>query len=157
MQKNFISFIVCSAIVLALWIFFFQPEPQQVQPQQTNINTQQQTDKEVPSEIKAVSDWPKENATVDFPQIEEKEIVIEKQNYKAVFSNKGASVKHWYLKEKNGSFVDLVLPEAQPVLGNFPGSVYEITEQSEDKLTFTYISKQQKHLHCLKIIFITWI
>ena len=38
--------------------------------------------------------------------------------------------------------MDLVLPEAQPVLGNFPGSVYEITEQSEDKLTFTYISKQ---------------
>ncbi len=147
MQKNFILFVVCSTISIILWFLFFQPASAPT-PTQQQVATQQKTDTsyqtgtEIQPEIKTDSHLAKEKETVNVTQVEEKEIVIEKQNYKVVFSNKGASIKHWFLKEKNGSFVDLVLPEAQPVLGNFPGSVYELSEQTEDKLTFIYVSKQ---------------
>jgi YidC/Oxa1 family membrane protein insertase len=77
-------------------------------------------------------------------EIKEQEITVEKENYKIVFSNKGASIKNWFIREKNGSFVDLVLPEAAPVLGNFPGSVYEITEQTKDKVTFLILREKME-------------
>lgn len=70
--------------------------------------------------------------------IKEEEIIVETEKYKVVFTNKGAAVKNWYIKEANGALVDLVLPEASPVLANFPGSVYEITERTENKIVFSY-------------------
>lgn len=165
MQKNFISFIVSSAIVLVVWYFLFpqQPVNQPIQQNQVNTETvQQQTNNETVPELKKVSEVSKEQENSKVPQIKEEEIVIEKANYKVVFSNKGAAVKHWYLKEQNGSFVDLVLPQAEPVLANFPGSVYEITEKTDNQLVFTYVSNQnwkitktftlgQNYLHNLDI------
>lgn len=147
MQKNTVLFVVFSTVFLIAWYVFFQPAPQQIQTQSQTETVTQQTLSNEKNTVKDTSLIQSEtdeniNNQNEYVQLEEKEIVIEKQNYKVVFSNKGAAVKHWYLKEKNGSFVDLVLPEAQPVLANFPGSVYEVTQQTEDKITFTYVSKQ---------------
>ncbi len=145
MQKNTVMFVAFSTLFLMFWYMFFQPKtPVQSVTQQVNtsqsvasIPEQKQTDFQ---QIELNKN--KQNSEDILKPVQERDITVEKENYKIVFSNKGASVKHWFIKEKNGSFVDLVLPEASPVMGNFPGSVYEIIEQTNDKIVFSYVSAQ---------------
>jgi len=143
MQKNTVMFVVFSTLFLMLWYVFFQPKPSQQQlMQQINKQENQSVTAVKPDGKKEETTAVSSPVSAQVKEIKEQEITVEKENYKIVFSNKGASIKNWFIREKNGSFVDLVLPEAAPVLGNFPGSVYEITEQTKDKLTFSYTSRE---------------
>lgn len=92
----------------------------------------------------------------------EKEITVEAANYRAVFTTRGAAVKHWFLKEKNGELVDLVVDPSSPVLSTFPGSVYEVSQPSPTTIVFTHTSPvgfrvrktfelSDANLHSLKI------
>lgn len=143
MQKNTVMFVVSSTVFLLLWYMFFQPKPdeQQIllqQPKQNVVQTQDTTTKEfnISDEGKFVS---RQEISSN---IQEEEITLETEKYKAVFSNKGAAIKHWYIKEQNNTMVDLVLPEASPVLANFPGCIYEIVEKTDSKLVLSYTSIQ---------------
>ncbi len=143
MQKNMIKFILWTTICLLAWYLFFQPKQneQQLLLQQQETVTQEQSDNNT-----AITDektFAKQEAAVQpVKNIKEEEIEIETEKYKAVFSNKGAAIKHWYIKEQNDALVDLVLPESSPVLANFPGSVYEIIEKTDTKLVLSYTSTQ---------------
>lgn len=144
MQKNTAMFVICSTIVLLVWYMYMQPKQNeqqmllQQQQQQSTVQTQENKNQElnITNEDKFVS----KQEVVE--NIKEEEIILETEKYKAVFSNKGAAIKHWYIKEQNDTLVDLVLPEASPVLANFPGSVYEIVEKTDTKLVLSHTSIQ---------------
>ena len=141
MQKNTVMFVVFSTVFLLLWYFLFQPKPEQIYQ---DLNSSSQANQTVVTEQKKESEIKQpetENKIVE-TVAKESEFVLENDNYKVVFSNKGAAVKHWFIKEKNGSSVDLVLPEAVPVMGNFPGSVYEVINSTKDEISFEYTSPE---------------
>ncbi|MDR1941807.1 MAG: membrane protein insertase YidC [Endomicrobium sp.] len=141
MQKNTVFFIVCSALTIFVWYFFFTP-PQQQAPQYKQTDAQEQTQKEQTAPPQA--DLPAKtqtktnlSASLDIAQ---ENITVETDLYKAVFSNKGASVTSWSVKEKNGKWIDLVLPQADPVMANFPGTNYKIVSKSNEKIVFEHTS-----------------
>jgi len=144
MQKDMLKFVVCSSIVLFVWFMWFQPKQnqQQVLSQQQNIVQTQNNETQTQDISNKGSSISKEKIVENIKNIKEEEIVLETEKYKAVFSNKGAAIKHWYIKEQNNAMVDLVLPESSPVLANFPGSVYEIVEKSDSKLVLSHTSIQ---------------
>ncbi len=154
MQKNTIMFVLFSTVFLLVWYMFFQPKQEQPLFMQQTQGVQQQVQKD--QVLNSSQKFSSQNNSVNNDasllqpqnsqtavQIKEEEIVLETEKYKAVLSNKGAAVKSWYVKEKNGAAVNLVLPEASPVLANFPGSVYEITEKTESKIVFSYSFKDE--------------
>jgi len=144
MQKNTVMFVLFSTVFLLAWYMFFQPKP--IEQQVIQQNQQQENQVQQTQQNTSVTNNDKEIVTQTVQQekssIKEEEIVLETENYKAVFSNKGAAIKNWYLKEKDGTLIDLVLPEASPVLATFPGSVYEIIEKTDSKIVFSYTYMQ---------------
>ena len=161
MQKNTVMFVVFSTVFLLLWYFLFQPKPEQIYQ---DLNSSAQVNQTVVTEQKQESEikQPETENKIIETNVKESEFILENDNYKVVFSNKGAAVKHWFIKEKNGSSVDLVLPEALPVMGNFPGSVYEVINSTKDEISFEYTSAEgwkivktfkmsQEYLHKLDI------
>jgi YidC/Oxa1 family membrane protein insertase len=138
MQKNSLLFIVLSGAVIFLWYFFAAPQPSQVnQPQTQQVQSEKiQTPEQ---KILQKNQIQSENTS---QVIEEEKINIETEKYKAVLTNKGASVLSWCIKEKNGEWVDLVFPGSTPVMANFPGSVYNIISKSNGKIVFEYVSRE---------------
>ena len=145
MQKNTVMFVIFSSIFLFIWYMFFQPKQiDQKMILQNQQNVVQIKNKEQTSQnILDKQDVFSKEQKLNIQNIKEEEITLETEKYKVIFSNKGASIKHWYIKENNNDLVDLVLPEASPVLANFPGSVYEIVEKTDTKLVFSYTSVQK--------------
>lgn len=143
MQKNTILFLVFSMSALFLWYLFTAPQqvPQQNMQDETaqtaTVETAQISGK---SQTQLSPDFEKHNIEKEF--IDEKEIFVETDLYKATFSNRGAAILSWSIKEKNGNWVDLVLPQAAPVIANFPGSNYKIISSSNEKLIFEHISNE---------------
>ena len=136
MQKNTFMFVLCTTVFLIIWFMFFQPKQDAQLIVENPVNSQQ--NQEIANNnqnlnINSKETVPKQEVISNIQNIPEEEITIETDKYKAVFSNKGAAIKHWYIKEQNNALVDLVLPEASPVLANFPGSVYEIVEKTDRK------------------------
>ena len=148
MQKNTFMFVLCTTVFLIIWFMFFQPKQDAQLNREDAINVQQQTavqnqqndNREI--NITGQENISKQDVISNIQNIPEEEITIETDKYKAVFSNKGAAIKHWYIKEQNNALVDLVLPEASPVLANFPGSVYEIVEKTDSKIVLSHTSIQ---------------
>lgn len=165
-NNNMFKFILFSCIFVGIWYFFFQPKQdaqqlmlQQQQQQQTVTQSQETNLQNTTISNEPVS---KQDVISNIQNIKEEEITVETDKYKAVFSNKGAAIKHWYIKEQNDTLVDLVLPEASPVLANFPGSVYEIVEKTDSKIVLSHTSIQnwkitktfdlsQDYLHAIDI------
>jgi YidC/Oxa1 family membrane protein insertase len=142
MQKNTTLFIVCSALTIFAWYFFFTPKPQGPQYKQTGSEEQTRQEQVQPHK-QDLSVKPGLKPASDSSQdIAEESIIVETDLYKAVFSNRGASVTSWSVKEKNGKWVDLVLPQAAPVMSNFPGSNYKIVSKSDNKIVFEYVSRE---------------
>ncbi|GAB1402162.1 membrane protein insertase YidC [Elusimicrobiota bacterium] len=148
MQKNTVMFVVFSTLFLMGWYMLFQPKPIPQQPNQINTSAASAiSDKKEVPQTKVAELIQKESnknsfQAVEPAEIEEQDIIIETDRYKAVFTNKGAGIKNWFIKEKNGALVDLVLSGASPVMTNFPGSVYKIAESSKNKIVFVYTSKE---------------
>lgn len=146
MQKNTIMFVVCSSVFLFVWYMWVHPKQndQQIilQSQQQNVVQIQNQESDTQNISAQQSNISQSKIVENIKNIKEEEITLETEKYKVVFSNKGASIKHWYVKEQNNALVDLVLPEASPVLANFPGSIYEIVEKTGTKLVFSHTSIQ---------------
>ena len=144
MQKNTILFVVCSALTIFLWYYFFTPE-QPVRPQQQETAVERQNAHTQNANVSASVNETNISVAPDQKEdsvIKEETINIETDIYKAVLSNRGASVISWSVKEKNGNWIDLVLPQAAPVMANFPGSNYQIISRSNEKVVFEHISAQ---------------
>jgi YidC/Oxa1 family membrane protein insertase len=138
MQKNSILFVVLSAVVIILWYAFFTPQANQINQAPTK---QVQSEKIGTSNPEVLQKNQIQNENIS-RLVEEEKINIETEKYKAVLTNKGAAVLSWFVKEKNGDWVNLVFPESAPVMANFPGSVYNIISKSNDKIVFEYISRE---------------
>ena len=138
MNKNTIMFLVFSSLTIFIWYAFIAPPQKQPENQQQTQPVQRQNTQSEPVSLKS-SD---EKTLKTSLQIEEEEILVETARYKAVFSNRGAAVLNWSIKEKNGEWVDLVLPQAAPVMANFPGSNYKIVSNSNEKIVFEHISHE---------------
>lgn len=137
MQKNTILFVVLSAVTIFLWYYFFTPTKAQTIQQQT---VQTQTVKQTES-VKADNQYT-QTQTQGVQSGKEETIKIETDLYKAVFSNSGASILSWSIKEKNGQWVDLVLPNSAPMLANFQNVKYKIVSKSNEKVIFEYASPE---------------
>ncbi len=144
MQKNTIMFVVFSALAIFVWYYFFAPPPQQPQQQQSakteTVKSESAAAYENKSELK--SEDSKGSQLEKNAKTQEEKINIETDKYKAVLSNRGASVLSWSIKEKNGQWVDLVLPQAAPVMANFPGSNYKIVSKTNEKIVFEHTSHE---------------
>lgn len=146
MNKNTILFVVFSALTIFIWYVFVAPPQQQPkqQPQQTQesqIESKAKTSTDNQSEPLSLKSSD-EVTLKESIKIQEEEINIETEKYKATFSNRGAAVLNWSIKEKSGEWVDLVLPQAAPVMGNFIGSNYKIVSKSNDKIVFEHTSHE---------------
>ena len=75
-------------------------------------------------------------------EIPEKEIIVETKSSRIVLTNRGAAVKEWYVKEKNGSLTNLVMDKDSSVLSTFPGSNYRVIENGPAKIVFSHTSPQ---------------
>ncbi|MDR1696507.1 MAG: membrane protein insertase YidC [Endomicrobium sp.] len=161
MNKNSMLFIICSAITLFVYYSFFAPQTRQDLAGQDQAAVQTQN---APAAQSAADITPEiKEAKTNLNLIPEETIAIETAKYKASLSNRGASVISWSVKEKNGTWVDLVLPDAVPVMANFPGSNYKIVSKSNEKVVFehaselgwkitkTYTLSQDSYMHNLNI------
>ncbi|MHB9154759.1 MAG: membrane protein insertase YidC [Endomicrobiales bacterium] len=131
MQKNTLWAILLSTGFLMLWWNFFQPAPQ---PQKAPAVAQGPASQ--PSRMAPQSAMPAAPQAL----ADEKEVTVDAQNYRAVFTSRGAAVKHWYLKEKNGELVDLVTSPDTPTLSTFPGSNFTLSQPGPRTLVFTHLS-----------------
>lgn len=141
--------------LMVWWMYFQPPQPRNLPATSTTTPTPQASMQALAAKSQAITPGPEQAA-----QGEEKEIVVDAQRYKAVFTTRGAAIKHWYLKESNGILTDLVLGDATQ-LSTFPGSIYTV-ERNGLKLTFTHVSPQgwriaktydlsNEYLHALSI------
>ncbi len=125
MEKRLILAIVLSFLVLALWQMVFMKNKPQVEPQvQTEIPVQAAEPAPPPASTEPQAETP----SVAAPLFEEakaeaeRQVVVETSLYDAVWSNRGASLRSWKLKEhlneqKEG--LDLVSRRAEEV-GRYP-------------------------------------
>jgi YidC/Oxa1 family membrane protein insertase len=114
----------------------------QALPTNPNVRTQPYLRVFAPSTFSCDKDLTLVTLSRVFIEIEEEIINIESEKYKAVFTNKGAAILSWSIKEKNGHWINLVLPESSPVMSNLPNSIYKIVSKSNNKIIFEYISTE---------------
>ncbi|MDR0724244.1 MAG: membrane protein insertase YidC [Endomicrobium sp.] len=137
MQKNSFLFVILSSLTIFVWFFFLAPKEQHKVLQSNNtmqsqVGTSVETINKDSSLIKGTTE----------SYVEEEKINIENEIYKAVLTNKGAGVLSWSVKEKDGQWVDLIFEGSQPVMANFPGSIYKVVSKSDSKIVFEYTSKE---------------
>ncbi|MDR3071334.1 MAG: membrane protein insertase YidC [Endomicrobium sp.] len=132
MQKEFVLFIILSTVTIFVWFSFFSQQPRQAyQDSVVSANVQcSQTQNE-----NYVSTTNSEKYT------KEEHLNVETNQYKAVFTNRGAAISSWLIKDKNGQWINLVISESSPVLINFPNLFYKIVSKSNNKIVFEYVSK----------------
>jgi YidC/Oxa1 family membrane protein insertase len=106
MEKRLILAIVLSFLVLALYqMVFMKNKPQTEPPVQTEIPTKTAESALPPAVAEVQAEAKQETPPVEAPPIEEamaeaeKQVVIETSLYQAVWSNRGASLRSWKLKE----------------------------------------------------------
>ncbi|WP_058187653.1 membrane protein insertase YidC [Terracidiphilus gabretensis] len=121
------------AVFFGYQIFFNKPKPETQQPAQTQQQSQQgannvQTQSAAPSASPAAGSAQPAGAAPGITAGAESETTVQNANYKIVFTNRGAQVKHWYLLDKHyqdsdGHQLDLVQKEASDKFGK-PLSLY---------------------------------
>ncbi|MFZ2054574.1 MAG: membrane protein insertase YidC [Candidatus Aminicenantales bacterium] len=125
MEKRLILAIVLSFLVLALYQMIFMKKKPQAEPQvQTEIPAQTAE----PATLPAVEEPQPEAPPIPAPLLEEakaeaeKQVVVETSLYQAVWSNRGASLRSWKLKEhldEQKEWLELVSRRAKEV-GRYP-------------------------------------
>lgn len=144
MNKNTLMFVVFSGLTIFLYYYFFAPQQQETRQGQ-EVRQEQAVESRASGEYGGGNAELKkagEERLAGSARVQEETIDIETPKYKAVFSNRGASVLSWSIREKNGEWIDLVLPQAAPVIANFPGSNYKILSKTNEKIVFEHISHE---------------
>ena len=137
MNKNTVLFLVLSVATIGLYFYFFpatkpanQPAVSQTAPAavQTNANNENVQNA---AAAQTVSNS-KEQLTT-----------FATDAYKVVFTNKGAAVKSWQIKERSGKWIDLVLHKDSTVLATFPDAAYTLVPQKlPNRIVFEYVSPE---------------
>jgi YidC/Oxa1 family membrane protein insertase len=139
-------FIAASAIVILLWNFVLSPQPiQQAKPpaQETQPSAVAQTQSQSQSQTQSAPVLPAspvKNAATN--NIKQETIEISADKYKVYLTNSGAAVSKWLIKENDGQWIDLILPNNPPVLANFPNINYKIVSNNNEKVVFEYVSPE---------------
>jgi len=127
------------ALIVLLAFDYFRPKPSAPTPAE---QTQQQAapTQMSPGSVEAAAPAPAaQQAFLATPQISaaaETETTVENNQYRIVFTNKGAQVKHWILKHYNdstGKPLDLVLPQTSARFG-LPLSLYTYHQDLDAQL-----------------------
>ncbi len=174
MEKRLLLAIVLSFLILILYQILFSPKrpqeetPQQIQDIETQPPPKPSVESQLPSPTTAEPQEPLEEKIITEPTSEttEFQIVIDTPLYSAVWSNKGAVLKSWRLKEyKDDDKNDLELVSQQTEdFGTFPfalhtddpsfdslinGSLYtfsnrkmDLMEGQEGELRFQYADEE---------------
>ncbi|MCB4792239.1 MAG: membrane protein insertase YidC [Elusimicrobia bacterium] len=142
MEKNTFLAIVLSTLFLILWWTFY-PQQHAVAPQPLS-KTEQAKETQGQQNIKPelLSQQPK----TPVKEIAEKEITIDTNKYHAVFTTRGAAIKHWVLKENMSRRIDLSLSEDLLMFSTFNDINFEIVEQTPKKIIFAAQLPQNKKI-----------
>jgi len=112
MEKRTLLAVVLSAAIWIAWFIIFKPEPQVVDNKAVQKTQQEKTTQNTSDQGSAVNTPLASNKPVSItaPEIRGSETttIVETEQYKAVFSNKGAVIKSMLLKEKD---VQVVVPQ----------------------------------------------
>ena len=97
-RNNMLYFVVCTTVFLFVWFMFFQPKqnPQQTLLQEQTATRTQKSDND--KKLNIADKVSKNNTVLNTENVPEEEITMETDKYKVVFSNKGAAIRHWYIK-----------------------------------------------------------
>jgi len=125
MEKKLLLAIVLSFVVLFVWTAVFQkppPPPPETTPDLTTEQVQQPVQKILPEQKASPKEIPVQEDFEAITETREKQIVIETSLFKAVWSNKGAVLKSWRLKEhfdEEGEPLELISGRSA-VIDRFP-------------------------------------
>ncbi len=131
-KRTLIAIAIAFAIIFAYQFFytkFFKPEPQKIQ-KQAQVEEQEKPPTTVETPEPAITDIAK---PVSMP-LKEKEIRVETEFYSAMFTTRGATIKHYALKtykDKEGKNV---------VLLNKPGIQPPLSIGSQDNFNFSDVN-----------------
>ncbi|MFC1501428.1 membrane protein insertase YidC [Elusimicrobiota bacterium] len=140
MDRNTFLAVFLSAVFLIVWWTFFQPK-QAKKPVET-AKVSQQVHAEQKIAAKTTVEKKQKSSSYKHSIVAEREVTVETEKYKVVFTNRGAAVKKWFIKEKSGTLTNLVLSEDTYPLTNFPGSNYRVSKPSPNKVVFSHVSSQ---------------
>ena len=129
-MRTTIGFSLLLLVVLLGYQFFFKPKPAAPAPAQNQTQTQAASSGQADVPAAPTGAGGTVSAmTAMTPMVAaslETETTVENEQYKIVFSNRGALVKHWILKKYNdtaGKPLDMVQPQAAAQFG-FPLSLF---------------------------------
>jgi len=164
-------------IVILIWTKYFGPKPPTNQPQKeqpavtapapqgtaTSVGTTSGAAKPSAPSIKATERAAAPVATAAVGDTQERTVVVENALYRVVFSNRGAVVKSWQLKNykddaKPQRILDLVHPESAAKTGGWPFSlVFEDPQLEKAANSGLYkISSDQNSLEAPADLTFTW-
>jgi YidC/Oxa1 family membrane protein insertase len=118
MEKRVILAFVLSFLVLISWSYLFGPKTRQAPPEKINPIEEETRVSHSPVTPIPENVLPPRTETVEVPNIEEKEIKVETPLYEAIFSNAGASIRSFKLKnyhetlEEDSPWIELATLEA---------------------------------------------
>lgn len=124
MEKKLLLAIVLSFVVLFIWSSLFQqkiPPPERI-PESATEQSQQSLQKILPEQKPTPKEIPEPIEFETTADTREQQIVIETSLFKAIWSNKGAVLKSWRLKEhvdEEGEPLELISSRSA-TLGQFP-------------------------------------
>ncbi|MDR1928905.1 MAG: membrane protein insertase YidC [Endomicrobium sp.] len=127
MQKNYLMFVFFSIVTVIVWVFLSSSLSTQKQIHRNILKSQVIS---VQQNHKAICD------TINKEEPREELINIETKYYKAIFTNKGAAILKWFIKEKNNKCIDLIFPGSPAFMSNFQDKTYKIISISKNKIIF---------------------
>ena len=140
-MRSTITFTMLALAALLGYQYFFKPNaqqaPQQQQAQQQQAQQQQTAaTQQATAPTAAIAQAQQASATPVIAAQVESDITVENDLFKIVFTNRGAQVKHWILKQYNdtaGKPLDLVQPQTSEKFG-YPLALYTYEPQLTSQL-----------------------
>jgi YidC/Oxa1 family membrane protein insertase len=138
-MRSTIAFTMLFLAVLLGYQYFFKPNAQPA-PQQQQAQQQQQapaTQQSAMAATPANAQAQQASATPTIAAQVESDITVENDLFKIVFTNRGAQVKHWILKQYSdtaGKPLDLVQPQASEKFG-YPLALFTYEPQLTSQLS----------------------
>ena len=126
MERNTVLAVLFSTLFLVLWWTFATPKPAKQQAPAAPAVEQ-------PASMQQHSATPFLPSASTAP---EKELTLETKSYRAVFTTKGAAIKEWWLREKNGKIVNLALDSDSRFLSTFPDVNFKLISSNNLSIVF---------------------
>ncbi len=126
-MRSMLAFTTLALVVLFAYQYFFKPKPEATQPApQTQSQPVQTAAQPMPGQpmpgqpVQASGEQKPAEAAAAVVAATETLTTVENENYRIVFTNQGAQVKHWILKkysDTTGAPLDMVQPQAAARFG----------------------------------------